>query len=190
MKLIVGLGNVGKQYRETRHNLGFAVVEMLGITFGHAPTEFKKHSKASADVLDLKQTYNCILVKPTTMMNLSGQAIGELARFYKINPSDVWLVYDDVDLQFGQMRVRKGGGSAGHNGVKSAIEHIGDDFWRVRIGVANQFLATTPTDVFVLSGFNQDEGTYIPQLLRRASDYIEDALLDGEITDHTQNLLE
>lgn len=189
MKLIVGLGNIGNEYHTTRHNLGFAVVEMLGITFGHQPNEFKKHSKSQAEVLNLKQTHNCMLVKPTTMMNLSGQAIGELVRFYNIEANDVWVVYDDVDLPFGQMRVRKGGGSAGHNGVKSTIEHIGDEFWRVRLGVANEFLPTTPTDVFVLSAFMQDEATKLPGILRASSDYLEDALLDGEITDHTQNLL-
>ncbi|TAK89767.1 aminoacyl-tRNA hydrolase [Patescibacteria group bacterium] len=189
MKLIVGLGNVGRQYHATRHNLGFDVVEMLGITFGHQPSEFKKHSKATAEVLDLKQSHDCILVKPTTMMNLSGQAVGDLVRFYKINPADVWLIYDDVDLQFGQMRIRVGGGSAGHNGVKSVIEHIGDGFWRVRLGVANQFLPTTPTDAFVLSPFMADEAAKIPTILRQTSDYLEDALLDGQIVDHTQNLI-
>lgn len=190
MKLIVGLGNIGSQYKETRHNLGFGVVEMLGITFGSTVGGFKKHNKASADVLDLKQSHGCMLVKPTTMMNLSGQAVGELARFYNIEAADIWVVYDDVDLPFGQMRVRKGGGSAGHNGIKSVIEHIGDEFWRVRLGVANEFLPNTPTDAFVLSAFTQGEGDKLPALLRKSSDYLEDALLDGEITDHTQNLLE
>lgn len=189
MKLIVGLGNIGKQYQTTRHNLGFDVVEMLAITFGHQPSEFKKHSKAQADVLDLKQSHGCILVKPTTMMNLSGQAVGELVRFYKIDPADVWLVYDDVDLPFGQMRVRIGGGSAGHNGVKSVIDHIGDGFWRIRLGISNQYLATTPTDGFVLNPFMADEAAKVPSILRQTADYLEDALLDGQIVDHTQNLI-
>lgn len=189
MKLIVGLGNVGTLYHTTRHNLGFDVVEMLGITFGHQPDEFKKHSKAQADVLNLKQSHNCLLVKPTTMMNLSGQAVGELVRFYRIEPSDVWLIYDDVDLEFGQMRVRLGGGSAGHNGVKSVTAHIGDGFWRVRLGIANKYLATTPTDGFVLSPFMEDEAAKVPTILKKSTDYIESVLLNDTIADHTQNLL-
>lgn len=189
MKLIVGLGNVGSPYHATRHNLGFDVVEMLGITFGHQPDEFKKHTKAQANVLNLKQSHNCLLVKPTTMMNLSGQAVGELVRFYHLEPDDVWLIYDDVDLDFGQMRVRLGGGSAGHNGVKSVTAHIGDGFWRVRLGVSNKYLATTPTDVFVLSTFMEDEAAKVPQILEKTTNYIEAALLGGSLADHTEKLI-
>lgn len=189
MKLIVGLGNIGNEYHTTRHNLGFAVVEMLGITFGHQPNEFKKHSKSQAEVLNLKQTHNCMLVKPTTMMNLSGQAVGELVRFYNIEAQDVWLVYDDVDIEFGNMRVRLGGGSAGHNGVKSVAAHIGDDFWRIRVGVANKFLATTPTDAFVLSPFMTEEAAEVPKILKSATDYLESALLAGALADHSQKVL-
>jgi len=191
MKLIVGLGNVGAQYRNTRHNLGFAVVEMMAIGFGHQPDEFRKHSKTAAAVLELKADQNCILAKPSTMMNLSGQAVGEFLRYYKIPPSDVWVVHDDVDLLFGQMRVRRGGGSAGHNGIKSIIEHIGDDFWRIRLGIANEHLATTPTDRFVLDPFSAGEARQIPRLLNTAADYLTAAITlnAGTLIDHTQNLV-
>lgn len=188
MKLIVGLGNVGQQYHATRHNLGFSVVDMLAITFGHQPSEFTKHSKAPADVLDLKTNYGCILVKPTTMMNFSGTAVGALARFYKLEPTNIWVIYDDVDIPFGQMRVRQGGGSAGHNGVKSLIEHLGDGFWRIRLGIANQFLSSTPTDKFVLDAFTAEEAAKVPLVLNAAADYVAGALLDGAITDHTRSL--
>ncbi|HUC86855.1 MAG TPA: aminoacyl-tRNA hydrolase [Candidatus Saccharimonadales bacterium] len=186
MKLIVGLGNVGAQYHSTRHNLGFAVVDMLAIGFGHQPSEFKKHSRAAATILELKADQNCILAEPTTMMNLSGQAVGALMRFYKIAPSDVWVVHDDVDLPFGQMRVRQGGSSAGHNGVNSIIDHIGDRFWRIRLGVANQHLATTPTDKFVLDSFSAEEAEHIPAILNGAADYLASSLVGGGLTDHTQ----
>jgi PTH1 family peptidyl-tRNA hydrolase len=189
MKLIVGLGNIGAQYHSTRHNLGFAVVDMLAITFGHQPTDFKKHSKAPAEVLDLKADQGCMLARPTTMMNLSGEAVGALARFYRIAPTDIWVVHDEVDLQFGQMRVRQGGGSAGHNGIKSIIAHIGDEFWRLRLGIANQYLADTPTDKFVLDPFMAEEATQIPTLLNHAADYLANALLSGAMVDETRNLL-
>jgi PTH1 family peptidyl-tRNA hydrolase len=185
MKLIVGLGNVGTQYHNTRHNLGFAVVDMVAIGFGHQPSEFSSHSKAPADVLDLKANYDCILVKPTTMMNLSGEAVGKLARFYKLEPSDIWVIYDDVDIQFSQIRVRLGGGSAGHNGIKSLTEHVGDGFWRVRLGIGNTQLATTPTVQFVLDPFTTEESAKIPTLLNTAADYVASALEQGELTDHT-----
>jgi len=189
MKLIVGLGNVGRQYHETRHNLGFSVVDMLAISFGSQVGDFKHHGKAEADTLDARAEFGCMLVKPTTMMNLSGEAIGALARYYKVLPDDIWVVHDDVDLTFGQMRVRLGGGTAGHNGIKSIIQHIGDEFWRVRLGVANPHLATTPTDTFVLDTFSQEEAAKMSKVLRTASDYLQSAIQTGELTDHTQSLL-
>jgi PTH1 family peptidyl-tRNA hydrolase len=190
MKLIVGLGNIGRDYHNTRHNLGFAVVDMLTIGFGRQPGDFTKHSKAAAEVLDLKADRDCILVKPTTMMNLSGEAVGALLRFYKLQPADVWVIHDDVDLNFGQMRVRQGGGSAGHNGIKSIIAHIGDDFWRIRLGIANVNLAITPTDKFVLDPFSAEEAAAIPRVLEGAANYLSDSLNlnAGNLTDHTQNL--
>ena len=189
MKLVVGLGNVGSQYHQTRHNLGFGVVDMLAISFNHQVSDFKKHPKAAADVLDVKAEYGCMLVKPTTMMNLSGEAIGALARYYKVLPEDIWVVHDDVDLPFGQMRVRLGGSTAGHNGIKSIIQHLGDGFWRVRLGVANPHLATTPTATFVLDAFTADEAAQMSQLLGAATDYLQGALEVGALTDHTQSLL-
>jgi PTH1 family peptidyl-tRNA hydrolase len=190
MKLIVGLGNVGKNYQNTRHNLGFGVIDMLAITFGCRPEDFKKHSKAPAEVLDLKESQGCMLVKPTTMMNLSGQAVGELARYYKIAAEDIWVIYDDVDLRFGQLRVRQGGPTGGgHNGVKSVISHIGENFWRVRLGIWNHYIKNTPTDKFVLDPFMGDETDKVPIILRKTADYLVDALIDG-LADHTQNLLE
>jgi len=191
MKLIVGLGNVGAQYHSTRHNLGFVVVEMLGISFGHQPGDFKKHSKAPALVLDLRSVQDCQLVKPTTMMNLSGEAVQALVRFYKIEPADVWVVHDDVDLPFGQIRTRLGGGSAGHNGIKSIIAAIGDGFWRMRLGIANPQLPITPTDQFVLDPFAPDEAERVPKLLELATNQLEAALLaGGQLTDHTTKLRE
>ena len=188
MKLIVGLGNVGANYHSTRHNLGFGAVDMLAITFGKKPGDFRKHSKAPAEVLDLKAEQGCMLIKPTTMMNLSGEAVQALTQFYKIDPADVWVVYDDVDLEFGQMRVRQGGGSAGHNGVKSIIAHIGDGFWRLRLGIANEHLTTTPTDQFVLDSFNAEEAKHIPELLNTVANYLETSLMAGNLTDHTQQI--
>lgn len=188
MKLIVGLGNVGSQYHSTRHNLGFDVVDMLAISFGSSPDKLKKHPKAPAEILDLKAEYGCMLVRPTTMMNLSGGAVQSLTHYYKIDPSDVWVIYDDVDIEFTQMRVRFGGGSAGHNGIKSIIEQIGDGFWRIRLGISNPYLKDTPTDQFVLDSFMAVEAPHIPHVLTNAANFIENSLLAGNLTDTTQAL--
>ena len=186
MKLIVGLGNIGDKFKNTRHNIGFGVIDLVAIGLGKNPSDFSGHSKAQAEVLDLKSTHNCILVKPSTMMNLSGQAVGELARFYKIESQDVWVVYDDVDMAFGQLRIRQGGPTGGgHNGVKSVISHLGENFWRIRVGVANEFLKTTPTDKFVLDNFSSDESSKLPDLLNSAAVLIENAIEEGDLSDHT-----
>ena len=186
MKLIAGLGNVGQRYENTRHNVGFGVIDLVAIGFGKQPSDFSSHSKASADVLDLNSTHGCILVKPTTMMNLSGQAVGELARFYKIDSEDVWVVYDDVDMNFGQLRIRKGGPTGGgHNGVKSIISHLGENFWRIRVGIANEFLKTTPTEKFVLDNFMADESNKLPEILNSVARLIENAVDAGDLADQT-----
>lgn len=188
MKLIVGLGNVGREYESTRHNLGFALVELLGITLGHRPSDFTKHSKAAADVLDLRATNGLMLVKPTTMMNLSGQAVGALANYYKVAPEDIWVIADEVDLPFGALRVSHGGGSAGHNGLKSIMSAVGPDFWRVRMGVRNQRFDVTPTDSFVLSRFDADEAAALPAMLKTAADMLETAVTRGELVTGDSNL--
>jgi PTH1 family peptidyl-tRNA hydrolase len=190
MKLVVGLGNVGERYSQTRHNLGFLVVDRLAELLDGS-VNFSKHPKAQAKVLDLKHSHNCLLVKPTTMMNLSGQAVGELARYYKVESTDIWVIYDDVDLSFGQLRIRLGGPTGGgHNGVKSVIEHVGEQFWRARMGVANEHRAGTATDRFVLDRFNSDELASLPQLTLAAAQLLQASLVTGQLDDHTRSLLE
>ena len=187
MKLIVGLGNIGSRYQRTRHNFGFDTIDMLAITFGYTSGDFKKHSKAPAEVLDLTKDHDSLLVKPTTMMNLSGEAVGSLVRFYKIPLEDVWVVYDDVDLELGQIRVRLGGGSAGHNGIKSIIQHVTEGFWRVRLGIANPLLGTTPTEKFVLDNFLPMEAEKVEQTLAATADLLSEATFAG-IKDQTITL--
>lgn len=188
MKMIVGLGNVGREYAETRHNVGFALVELLAISLGHKPADFRPHNRAKADILDLGASHGLLLVKPTTMMNLSGEAIGALARFYKIDAVDIWVAYDEVDIPFGMMRIAHDGSSAGHNGVKSIIKAIGSDFWRVRVGVRNARFPVMPTDAFVLSRFDPDEASKMTGMLGKASHIIETAVVDGTLTAGDTNL--
>jgi PTH1 family peptidyl-tRNA hydrolase len=136
MKLLVGLGNPGAQYETTRHNVGWMALDRLAAERGLA---FKTDRRFRADVAEttVPETGEWLaLAKPLTYMNLSGESVGALARFYKIEPADIVVIYDEMALPLGQIRVRPGGSAAGHNGMKSLIAHLGtQDFPRVRIGV-------------------------------------------------------
>ncbi len=177
MKLLVGLGNLGDTYAKTRHNLGYMVIGELAIRLSGDQAAFKPHRKAKAGVLEGD---DWMLVKPTTMMNLSGEAVQRLMSYYNLPPEDVWVVYDDVDLPFGQLRVRLGGSSGGHNGVKSVIQHCGHDFWRIRLGVRNDHFAATATDRFVLSKFTPEEQEKLPEIIAGAAETVQAALRNGE----------
>ncbi len=179
MKLIVGLGNPGEEYAETRHNLGFMAVDQLSRwTAGEV---FTLSSKAKAEVAETVLGHEkCILVKPLTFMNLSGDAVGKLARFYKLEPTDVWVVHDELDLPYGRLRIRIGGGSAGHNGLKSIMDALGPDFVRFRSGVANSQLKNPlPADRFVLSAFNDEERLLLSRVVEGTARAVREAAIAG-----------
>lgn len=143
MKLIVGLGNPGKQYEKTRHNVGFMAVEQFLKDFEPLnKTEWIENNKFKSDIAEIewqpqvKPPEKVLLVKPKTFMNNSGQAVAIIANFYKIPTEDVWILHDDIDFPEGSVRIRQGGASAGHRGIMSVIEQLGDDkFWRFRLGI-------------------------------------------------------
>ncbi len=134
MKLIVGLGNPGEKYAGNRHNIGFMAVDEIarGYTFG--PWKRRFQGLAAEGQIG---TEKCILLKPATYMNESGRAAGEAMRFYKLTPADVIAIHDELDLKPGIVRVKTGGGNAGHNGLKSLSAHIGNDYKRVRLGIGH-----------------------------------------------------
>ena len=134
MKLIVGLGNPGDKYAGNRHNIGFMAVDEIarGYTFGPWKKRFQGLT-AEGQI----GTGKCILLKPATYMNESGRAAGEAMRFYKLTPADVIVIHDELDLQPGMVRVKTGGGNAGHNGLKSLTAYIGNDYKRVRLGIGH-----------------------------------------------------
>jgi PTH1 family peptidyl-tRNA hydrolase len=135
-RLIVGLGNPGSEYERTRHNVGFRALDGLAAVRGARFVEVPKYQAELAEIEDASG--KSVLVKPTTFMNKSGEAVGALAQFYKLSPGDIWVVQDDIDLEIGRLRLKLGGGgSGGHNGVKSIEEALGSaDFPRLKIGVA------------------------------------------------------
>lgn len=172
--LIAGLGNPGRQYRDSRHNIGFALVSRLATRW---ELEFKR-VQFNALVCDTKRhSRKILLAKPQTWMNESGRAIAALQRFYKVPHANLVVAFDDLDLPVGTIRIRPGGGSGGHRGMESIIRTLGaDDFPRVRIGIGRPPGQMDPAD-YVLQAFSSQEEETIETALQRALDCIE-LLLD------------
>ena len=134
--IIVGLGNPGAKYEMTRHNAGFLAIDLLAIEEGFDVKRLKHHSLVAETTISGKK---CLVMKPQTMMNNSGEAVGEASKFYKIPPERIIVLYDDISLDVGKTRIRRKGSAGGHNGIKSIIAHLGsEDFPRVKIGVGKK----------------------------------------------------
>lgn len=174
--LIVGLGNIGNQYDGTRHNIGFAVLDAFVESQSFDPWIEKKDFKAQLTSLQMGDT-RVIAIKPTTFMNLSGEAIQAAAHFYKIPTDKILVVHDELDIPFGQIRTRIGGSSAGNNGIKSTIQHMGEDFGRVRIGIK----ADTPMDAsdFVLARFSTEEQEHLSNLYKETTAILTEYVYGG-----------
>jgi PTH1 family peptidyl-tRNA hydrolase len=164
--LIVGLGNPGREYRGTRHNVGFMLLDRLAESLGVSFSRVESRSLVTkAEYLGNK----LILVKPQTYMNLSGQAVSSLLRFYKVSHERLLVAYDEVDLPLGTLRLRPGGGSAGHKGMQSIIEKLGNqEFPRLRIGVSRPPGRMEAAD-YVLQDFSKDETDLLQEVLNRAA---------------------
>ena len=134
MKLIAGLGNPGGSYSRHRHNIGFLAADRIAAHHGFAPWKAKFQGEACDGQLSGERV---LLLKPSTFMNESGRSVGAAMRFHKLEPADVIVLYDELDLAPGKLRVKRGGGAAGHNGIRSIDEHIGAEYWRVRLGIGH-----------------------------------------------------
>jgi len=182
LKAIFGLGNPGPRYKGTRHNVGFDVLDELArraaVAFESAPAEAlvaKIRTRASdADPIDEP----VLLGKPLTYMNLSGQAIGELVRYFKIDPVDVLVIVDEAQLPLGKLRARARGSAGGHNGLKSVIAHIGESFGRLRLGVGRGSEQRDLAD-HVLAKFDKAEGAEVERMIARAADAAELFVISG-----------
>lgn len=168
-RLIVGLGNIGKEYEGTRHNIGFSVIDAYQKEQGFPDWQEKPKFKAyvSEDFVAGKKV---ILAKPTTYMNLSGEAVRALKDFYKLQNSDITVIHDELDLPFGVIKTKQSGGSAGNNGLKSLIAHIGQDFLRIRVGIKNDLLAKMDAADFVLAKFSASEKKQLDKIIKAAVD--------------------
>ncbi|MFP5378175.1 MAG: aminoacyl-tRNA hydrolase [Vicinamibacteria bacterium] len=177
MKLVAGLGNPGPQYRDTRHNAGFLVIDRLAARWG-AEGQWREQQQALA-IKTVFQATPVVLAKPMTYMNLSGEAVAGLARFYKIDPADVLVVVDEVALPIGRLRARREGSAGGHNGLKSVAQHLGTEAYpRLRIGVGRGD-ERRDLAAHVLGRFQGDERDIVEAAVLRAAEAVECFLTDG-----------
>ena len=176
MKVIVGLGNPGRRYRDTRHNVGFVTIDEVA---RRRACEFETFSSTSMVAKLSIEGERVLFVKPLTFMNLSGQSVGEVIRYYRVAPSNLLVVTDDVNLPLGRVRVRERGGSGGHNGLLSIIESLGtEEFPRLRIGVSRGAEDRDLAD-YVLARFESDEQVAVKSTVDRAADAVEMFVFEG-----------
>lgn len=183
MKLIVGLGNPEERYKNTRHNVGF---KMLSAYAAEKGIEFQLKDKFRACIAEVNSgSEKVILAKPTTYYNNVGEAAHPIADFYKINPSAVLIVHDELALPFGTIRTRIGGSDAGNNGIKSMNQHLGPDTARIRIGVYNDLRDRIDDADFVLSNFTHEETEKLAELTKKAIDIIDSFINNSfHVTSH------
>jgi len=175
--LVAGLGNPGPKYANTRHNVGFHVADALADRAGVRVSRVKYHALTAQAELGGQ---GVLLMKPTTYMNLSGEAVGEAARFYKLPPERVLVISDDVDLPLGKLRLRKSGSAGGHNGLKSIIQHLGTDrFPRLKVGVGGKPHPDYDMADWVLSGFHGEDAKTMDEAVERAAQAVECLLEHG-----------
>jgi len=159
MKLIVGLGNPGKKYQKSRHNVGFILLDKFAADNN---LKWGKSERFDSEIIEYDDK---LLVKPQTFMNNSGDAVSKLVNFYKIFPDNLIIIHDDVDLPLGSVKKQKGKNSAGHHGVEDIIEKLGTkDFWRIRVGIGKPEDKNIPVDEWVLQDFGENELDIIAKL--------------------------
>lgn len=186
--LVIGLGNPGKEYVGTRHNIGFAILDEFAKQNNFPTWTNKSDLKCQLAIVNLGDK-RVILVKPQTFMNASGEAAQAAQRFYRVyNPSTL-TVYDELPIPFGQLRTRASGSDAGHNGVKSLIQHMGDDFGRLRVGIGNDHSARADSADFVLAKFSKSEQAELPKLIKEACVLITEFVFSGNLPPQTRTIL-
>ncbi len=186
-KLIVGLGNVGKDYALTRHNAGFICLDYLVSEQGETWKE-KKDLKCHVAELRLGDK-RVLCIKPTTLMNLSGDAVQAVKQFYKIANKDILVVHDELALPFGSLRFRVGGSSAGNNGIKSVSKAIGEDYARLRIGIKNDHAAKMDAASFVLKPFSKEEQGHFKAMQTEVASLITEFVFSDSLLSDTRKFI-
>ena len=176
MYIIVGLGNPTKEYDKTRHNVGFSVIDVLADRIGIDVSEKKHRALCGKGMLEGQKV---ILAKPQTFMNLSGESVRAMVDFYKVSPDEVIIIYDDISLEPGQLRIRTKGSAGGHNGIKNIIAHLGtQEFPRIKVGVGEKPKYMDLAD-YVLSRFSKGEQELMDDAFREAADAVAMMISEG-----------
>lgn len=186
--LLVGLGNPGAEYQGTRHNIGFACLDAFAKANNFPDWQNKKDLKSHLASTQLGDT-RVILVKPQTFMNNSGEAVQATMAFYKLDPTRLIVIYDELDIDFGHIRLRQGGSAAGHNGVKSLIQHFGEDFGRVRVGIGPKRPEQIDSAKFVLQKFDSEQQKHLPELLIETNAILSELAYGSPLASETRSFL-
>jgi len=186
--LIVGLGNPGAEYARNRHNVGFLCLDDFAKRNSFDPWVAKKDFKCELTQATLGDT-RVILCKPQTFMNLSGEAVQAVMHFYKLNLKQLVVVHDDIDVNFGQIRMRVGGSSAGNNGIKSVTKHVGEEYARVRVGIGPKTHEQMDSADFVLEDFSAQEREQLPALIREVGALLSEYAYGSPFTPETRSFL-
>lgn len=193
MKLIIGLGNPGKQYIKNRHNIGFMVLERIVSTLEtNDQTSLRSNkwrARVGANIFEfIHEDEKYLLVEPQKFMNNAGQVVTDLLKYYNLTAKDILVIADDLNLEFGTIRIRLNGSDGGHNGLKDIIDQIGPDFTRLKIGIKNQYLTDAKEwSNFVLDNFSTDEAQKLPKILDSSSDLVLSLLGQSNVSEQTIN---
>lgn len=193
MRLVIGLGNPGEKYSRTRHNIGFMIVEKIARSHAKRRVVLRLEPIYESRFADMGGLDDRIkLVQPQTFMNESGRAVAKTKNYWKVDSEDIWVIYDDVDLEPGKIRINLGGSSAGHKGVQSIINAIGEQFWRIRVGIGKSASpvgrhAKIPTDDWVLMNFEKSEEAKFAKIIDSVADFVLESLSEG-IKEQTINI--
>lgn len=186
--LFVGLGNPGKEYIPTRHNIGFLAIDNFALN--RKFPDFKNSSKFEGQLSEnIIESNRITLLKPQSFMNNSGSSIQKVSSFYKIKPENIIVIHDELDVPFGQIRTRVGGNDAGHNGIKSVISHLGNNFGRIRIGIKNELYHKSEAKDFVLKSFTKEEKNNLQYILSESNSILEEVIYKKKIAAETRNII-
>jgi PTH1 family peptidyl-tRNA hydrolase len=186
--LIVGLGNIGNKYDQTRHNIGFACIDEFAKSAEFAPWSEKKDLKCLLTTKNLGST-KVIVIKPTTLMNLSGDAVQAVMHYYKVVLNRVLVVHDELDIPFGQIRMRTGGSDAGHNGIKSVTNQVGEQYSRIRVGIGPKTPESIDSADFVLQRFSEQELGNTDDLTKEVVSVINEFIFGEELRPETRTFI-
>jgi len=175
VKLVVGLGNPGPKYERTRHNIGFLSIDAIARRWNLRGPREKFNGEIAEGEIDGERV---VALKPMTFMNNSGESVAPAARFYKIEPADVIVIHDELDLVEGKVRIKRGGGAAGHNGLRSIDAHLGQDYWRMRLGIGHPGRKDLVLH-YVLQNFLPEETVWLDKLLPAQAEALP-LLLSGQ----------